>query len=257
MALATGVLLGRVCQRLAELNRDLGEAEALPATDALGTVDRDRDHRHPGFQGETADARLRVAELAAAGAAALDVDQDQAALAEDRLGGDERLQVAVAAADREDAAVEEDELDHRVLEQLRFGHEADRPAQVDAGEEMVPGAEVVGGEDHRPLLGDVADADPPGAEEEDRRQGEDEAGEPIDPVRFALAGALVEAREVLRGAGVLVDLWSDLGHRDVRRPWPAQLPTPGAARGYARVCASAWRQPASSDSRSSSPIPGS
>ena len=52
-----------------------------------------------------------LAELAAARAAALHVHHDQPAALEDRVGGLERLLVALAAAHGEHAAVRVDELD--------------------------------------------------------------------------------------------------------------------------------------------------
>ena len=73
-------------ERLAELDRHLGEAEALPAAHRLGAVDRDWDDRRAGFQRDPADARLGLAELAAARAAALGVDEQHLALVEDRAG---------------------------------------------------------------------------------------------------------------------------------------------------------------------------
>ena len=105
-------------------------------------------------------------EPAASRAPALRVHQQAAAAIEDRVGGLERLLVVVAAADREGAAVPEDVLDHRVREQLGLGHEADLPAQVDGGEEVVHLAEVVRGQDHRPRGGHVLGADRPGPVEE-------------------------------------------------------------------------------------------
>jgi len=68
------------------------------------------------------------------------------------VGGLERLRVTVAAADWEGAAVGEDEGQKRRLEQLRLGHEADLAPQEHGGEEVVPLAEVVGRQDHRPAL---------------------------------------------------------------------------------------------------------
>ena len=121
---------------------------------------------------------------------------------EDRVGGLECLLVVVAAPDREGAPVAEDELDHRVREQLRLGHEADLPAHVDGGEEVVPLAEVVRGEDHGPRGGHVLGADRAGAVEEQGRRRQDDPRHVVDPVGLVGAGALVEPRRSTpRGAG--------------------------------------------------------
>ena len=85
-----------------------GKRQPLPAPHPGRAVDRDRDHRRAGFQRDPADPRLGLAQLAAARAPALGVDQQHLALVEDRVGGLERLLVVVAAAHREDAAVLED-----------------------------------------------------------------------------------------------------------------------------------------------------
>ena len=66
--------------------------------------------RHAVLERQPADARSRLAELAAARAPALDVHHDQPAALEDRVGGLERLLVALAAAHGEHAAVRVDGL---------------------------------------------------------------------------------------------------------------------------------------------------
>ena len=78
----------------------------------------------PGLERQPADARLGLAEPAGARAPALGVHQHAAAAVEDRVGGDERLLVVVAAAHREHAADAEDVVEDRVLaEELGLGHE--------------------------------------------------------------------------------------------------------------------------------------
>src|SRR5215210_3306638 len=64
------LLLGRLLhllelERLAELDRDLGELQALPVARALGAGDRRRHHRHARLEREPAEAVTRLAELAA------------------------------------------------------------------------------------------------------------------------------------------------------------------------------------------------
>ena len=56
-------------ERLAELDGDLRELEALPVAHARRAVDRDRHDRRAGLQREPADARLALAELAACASA--------------------------------------------------------------------------------------------------------------------------------------------------------------------------------------------
>ena len=119
-----GVLLGREGERLAELHGHLGEAEALPAPHLLRALDRDGHDRRPRFERDPTDPRLDLAQLAAARAAALGVDEQHLPLLEDREGGLDRLLVVVAAAHREDAAVLVDVGEDGRAEHLRLGHEA-------------------------------------------------------------------------------------------------------------------------------------
>ena len=129
------------------------------------------------------------------------------------MGGDERLLVLVAAAHREHPAVGDDEGDGGVgAEQLRLAHEPDPAPQVDGREEVVPVREVIRGEDHGAGPGDVLGPDRPGAVDEQGGGREHDPRQVIDTVGFAGASPLVEPREVLGGAGVLVDLGLDLGH---------------------------------------------
>src|SRR3954449_2784173 len=133
------------------------------------------------------------------------------------------------APDGEGAAVPEDELDHRVREELRLGHEAHLPPDEDPGEEVVPLAEVVRGEDHGAARRNVLGGDGAQPVEEHARRREDDSRQVVDPVRLARAGALVEAVEVLRGAGVLVDLWLEVGHNELAG-MPASRSYPAGSR---------------------------
>ena len=86
------------------------------------------------------------------------------------MGGDERLLVLVAAAHRERPAVGEDEGEGGVgAQELRLGHEPDLAPQVDGREEVVPVREVIRGEDHGAVAGDVLGPDRPGAVEKHGR----------------------------------------------------------------------------------------
>ncbi len=127
----------------------LGEAQPLPAAHPRRAVDRDRDDRRSGLQRDPADPRFRLAQLAAARAPALGVDEQHLALVEDRQAVLNASSSWCAAAHREDATVLVDVGEDRRAEHLRLGHEADLAPQVDADEEVVHLAEVVGGEDQR------------------------------------------------------------------------------------------------------------
>src|SRR3954451_24317045 len=84
------------------LHRHLRELEALPVADLRGAVDRRRDDGRPRLEREPADAPLGLlGELARARAPALAVHDDEPAALEDRVGGDKRIRVPVAAADGE------------------------------------------------------------------------------------------------------------------------------------------------------------
>ena len=103
-------LLGRLLhplelERLAELDRDLRELEALPVAGALGAGDRGGHHGGARLERQPADAVAWLAELARARAAGLGVHHHDVAACEHRVGGLERLLVVVAAPHREDAAV--------------------------------------------------------------------------------------------------------------------------------------------------------
>ena len=107
-------------------------------------------------------------------------------------------------------------VEQRVAEQLGLRHELNPPPHVDRGEEVVHLAEVVGRDDRRALVGDVVVPDRSRSVDEDGGKGEDDPDEVVD-VADPLPRSLMEAREVLGGARVLVDLrlqilWIDLGH---------------------------------------------
>src|SRR4051794_16548695 len=259
LALAARRLLDREGERLAELDRDLGEAKPLPLAGALGAVDADGDDRGAGFQGDAPDPRFRFAQLTRARTAALGVDEQHLPLVDEDPRRFHRHLVVVAAADREDAAVLVDVGEDGGAEELGFGHEADLPPQVDAAEEVVHLAEVVGGEDQRPLLRHVLDPDRPHPVEHDRRQREDDAGEGVGPAD-SLSRRPVELVEVLRRARVLVDLWLHLGHLGVTaRVVAVTLPTLAQAASYAqpRERSTARCQSASNPCRCASSIRGS
>src|SRR5439155_8934360 len=102
-------------------------------------------------------------------------------------------------------------------------------------------------DDRRAIRRDVVRVDAAGPEEEDDVRGQDHPHELVDPVRLARPRPLVEAREVLGGTRVLVDLLLHLGFA-TRTP----------AAGYLLFArSSAFSQPASSSSRRSSDIDGS
>ena len=146
-----------------------------------------------------------VRQLAGARAPALGVHRDHAAAAEDRLGRDERLLVARAAAHREDAALQVDPA-RQGAEQLRLRHEANLAADEDAEQEVVHVGEVVGREDRRAGLGHVLRADRPGAQQRPRVERAEDPHELVDEARAARARPRVEAVEVLLRARVGVDL---------------------------------------------------
>src|SRR5271167_3146569 len=118
-------------QRVPILNGCLRELQALPVADAGGAMNRDRDDRRAGLQGQAADAALGLlGHFARARAPALAVHRDRSTPRKDRLRGDEDLFVARAPTHREDAAVGVDELHRPWFEQLRLGHEADLAPDV-------------------------------------------------------------------------------------------------------------------------------
>src|SRR4051794_1915609 len=175
------------------------------------------------------------------------------------------------APNREGAAVPEDELDQRVREELRLGHETHLPPDEHPGEEVIPLAEVVRGEDHGPAGRNVLGGDRAQPVEEHARGGEDDSRQVVDPVRLVSAGALVEAVEVLRGAGILVDLWLEVGHSEIAgvrlvapTPWNrdgycplTHIRTSYSDRAHPLARSTARRHSASRLSRSSAPIRGS
>ena len=104
-------------ERLAELDGDLGELQALPVAGALGAGDRGRHHRDARLEGQATEPVARLAELAAARPARLGVHDDHVAAAENGVGGLEGVLVVVAAPHGEHAAVVVHDL-HRPLEEL-------------------------------------------------------------------------------------------------------------------------------------------
>ena len=174
-------------------------------------MDRDRHDRRAGLECQPPDpAPDRVRQLAGPRAAALAVHGHAAAPAEHAVGRRERLLVGEPAPHREHAAVGVDPLQRR-HEELRLGHEADLAADRGAEEEVVHERRVIGREDHRARRGDLLGADPTRAEEHPRVERGGDPHRLVDPVRVAGAGALVEAREVLCRARILVDLLPDRG----------------------------------------------
>src|SRR5947209_3133687 len=205
LLLARRRLDGVEANRVPVLHRHLRELEALPVAGLLGAGDRRRHDNRAGFEREPADPGAGLAERAAARSAALGVHDDDVAAGEDRVGGLERFLVALAAADREDAAVSVDEL-HRPLEQLRLGHEVDRAPQVDGDEEVIEEGEMIRRDDHRAARRHLVRVDAARPPDRHQQRGQHQADERVDPVWTARACALVEAGEVLRGARILVDL---------------------------------------------------
>ena len=123
----------------------------------------------------------------------------------------------------EDAAVLVDVGQDRRPEELRFRHEADLPTQVEADEEVVHLAEVVGGEEQRPGLRHVLDAHRARPPEQEGRQRDEDADERVGPAD-APARRGVELVEVLGRAVVLVHLWLHLGMIDCRPAGNRSLP---------------------------------
>ncbi len=81
-------------------------------------MDRDGDDRRAGFEGDPPQTRLDLAQLAAARAPPLGVDQQHFFPLEDRVGGREGLLVVVAPPHREDPPVRVDVGEHRRPEEL-------------------------------------------------------------------------------------------------------------------------------------------
>jgi hypothetical protein len=92
------------------------------------------------------------------------------------------------------------------LKQLRLRHEVHLAPDEGRDEEVIEEREVVRHDDRRPLGRDLVGVDHAPAVEEQQVRREHDPHELVDPVRLARARALVEAREVLGGAGILVDL---------------------------------------------------
>jgi hypothetical protein len=118
LARAVGRRDPRVGDQLAVLHRHLRELALLPVAHPLRAVDRDGNDGRPALERDPADPGPHlIGQAAGARAPALAVHRDTAAALEDRVGGDERLVVAVAAPHGKDPAMAVDEVQRR-LEQL-------------------------------------------------------------------------------------------------------------------------------------------
>jgi uncharacterized protein YjbJ (UPF0337 family) len=127
-----------------------------------------------------------VAELVGvANAGAFREEREEAALAQDRPGGLERVLVGLPAPDREGAQPHQQAPVAR-LDQLRLRHEAHVAARADAHEEGVPEALVVGGHDRRSLARDVLRARHVHAEIQAEEGRHDSAHERVQPARNTL-----------------------------------------------------------------------
>ena len=213
--------------------------------------DRGGHDRHAVLERQPPDARPRLAELAAARAAALDVHHDQPAALQDRVGGLERLLVALAAAHGEDAAVRVDDL-NRPLEQLRLRHEVHLAAQVHGHEEVVEEREVIRGDDRRAVRGHLVRVDAARAVEEQQVGREHQPDELVHPVRAA-RGAPARGSRVKCSAG-RGSLYT-CAFTEPSLPGSRRLRY--ASRAHARERSRARCHSASSSSRSDSAIAGS
>ena len=113
---------------------------------------------------------------------------------EDRLGGIDHVGIAGPPVDGEGTQRVEDPRLPGTAEELLLGHVVHRPARHAGDHERIQEAAVVGGDDHRPALGDVLEPDPghPEVDPEERLEGEPD--KPVDDrVGAVLAGALVKA----------------------------------------------------------------
>ena len=109
LLVARRLLDALVGERLAVVDGDLRELQALPVAHVRGADDRHGDDRRAAQQRQAADPAPGLRrELAVAGAAALGVHGHRVAAVEDRDRGGERLLVGDPAADREHAAVRVD-----------------------------------------------------------------------------------------------------------------------------------------------------
>src|SRR5437763_8767516 len=120
LALRTGSRLVPEVDRLAVGRGHRGELQPSPVASSLGAVDRHGHHRSTRLQREAPDPapRSHLADLPAARAPALRVDDEHAAVAEDPKRRRDRLLVATAATDRKGAGMTEDELQDAAVEQL-------------------------------------------------------------------------------------------------------------------------------------------
>src|SRR5205085_799216 len=91
-------------------------------------------------------------------------------------------------------------------------------AQVDRDEEVIEEGEVVGCNHRRALHRDLVRVDAAGPVEEHEDRGEEQPHDLVDGVGALAPRLLVEAREVLLGAGILVDLRLHWGFPTQRSP---------------------------------------
>ena len=141
--------------------------------------------------------RFGLAEWARPHARALGKDADRPALLEDDPRRLHRRLVGLAAPDREGAERQEDPRLPALVEQLDLGDEAQRAPEAAPDHERVREAAVVGGQQHRALLGHVLEAHAPQPEVDVEEGLQDR---PHDPVHGhdgpAVAGDLMGALEL-------------------------------------------------------------
>ena len=189
-----GILDDREAQRAPGAQPHLVGTDAPSAADRLGAEHGHRDDRDAGLQSEPADATLGLAERAGSHARALGEDEDDVAAGEDRLGGIDHVGVAGPPVDRERAQRVEDPRLPGTAEELLLGHVVHRSARHAGDHERIQEAAVIGGDDHRPVLGDVLEPDPshPEVDPEERLEGQPD--KPVDDrVGSVLPGALMKA----------------------------------------------------------------
>src|ERR671931_81462 len=171
---------GAVAREMAEVDR-LAEDERTLATVARRPAERfeperhdrsaflHRDHQPPGVDG---------ARIAEALARPFHVDADEIASADLLTRPAERLAVALAPANRNDAHHLESRAEDRDLEQLGLGKEVGDARDEAADQRMVDAREVVGCEHHAAVPRDPLDAVRRGGSERQRDRLDDAAREP-------------------------------------------------------------------------------
>jgi hypothetical protein len=172
-------------------------------------VDGDRDHRSATLQRQSADAATSLlADLSAARASALGIDDDHPTPRENLQRAHHRLLVAVASTHREGTAMSHDPR-KRPAEELRLGHEAHAPAQVHGDEEMIEGGEVVGRDDRRSRGRHELSVDRARTVDEHAKRDDRQAHQILHPVCAVLTGPGMKRLEMLRRALVQIDLRPD------------------------------------------------